>query len=127
MVVVTVTLLAVVTGVVLFVDGSNPDESALAAAALGSSLGMAVGLVFSALMVYLRFGSFCPWGTGLRVALATTIAVGIGRIMPQVGKITVLGECIVVLLIYWAVLLLTKEFGQRDFDQLKEVLGRRKI
>jgi O-antigen/teichoic acid export membrane protein len=126
MVVVTVTLLAVVTGVVLFVGGSNPDESALAAAALGSSLGMAVGLVFSALMVYHRFGGFCPWSTGLRVALATTIAVGIGRTMPQVGKITVIGECVVVLFIYWAVLLLTKEFGQSDFNQLKEVLGRRK-
>jgi hypothetical protein len=86
---------------------------------------MLIGLAVSSVFVYRRFGTFWPWSTAVRVIIAGAVAVTTGRIfLPDAGKIITLGECILVLVIYLAVLAVTVEFRKEDLQQLKQVLKR---
>jgi hypothetical protein len=86
---------------------------------------MVIGLALSAVFVYRRFGTFWPWATAFRVAIAGAVAVTIGRLfLPNAGKIITLGECVLVLVIYLIVLIATLEFRKEDLRQLKQILKR---
>ena len=125
MTVVGIALMAVIGAVWLFTRNAAPGPDALFATALGTSAGMGIGLVVSGIMLYWRFRTFWPWSTAVRVALAAATAIVIGRIfLPDAGKIITLGECILVLAIYFTVLIATMEFKREDLTQLKQVLKR---
>ncbi|MCP4196468.1 MAG: oligosaccharide flippase family protein [Proteobacteria bacterium] len=122
---VAIALLAVIGAVWLFLRTANPGPDTLTATAVGTATGMAIGLVVSAVIVYQRFGTFWPWATAFRVAIAGAVAVTIGRLfLPNAGKIITLGECVLVLVIYLVVLIATLEFRKEDLRQLKQILKR---
>jgi O-antigen/teichoic acid export membrane protein len=123
--VVAIALLAVIGAVWFFAKTATPGPDTLTTTAIGTSTGMLIGLALSAVFVYRRFGTFWPWSTALRVAIAGAIAVATGRIfLPDAGKIITLGECVLVLVIYLVVLVATMEFRKEDLQQLKQVLKR---
>jgi succinoglycan exporter len=125
MIVVVTTLVAIVAAVTLVAKTAEPGPGILKATAIGTSTGMAIGLALSAVFVYRRFGTFWPWATAFRVAIAGAVAVTIGRLfLPNAGKIITLGECVVVLVIYLVVLIATMEFRREDLQQLKQILKR---
>lgn len=125
MAVVGLTLAAVTAAVCGFLFAVGPGGDPLAATALGSTIGMAFGLAISAMAVYRRFGTFCPLGTVVRVAAAAGVAVALGRCLPDAGKLFTLFECGLIVVVYFGVLALTREFGKEDVDQLRTVLCRR--
>jgi O-antigen/teichoic acid export membrane protein len=125
MLVIVVTLAAVVGAVWTALTVASSHMGALAATALGTSLGMTIGLMVSAIVVYEYFGTFWPWPTVIRVATASTAAVITGHyLLPDLGKIVTIGECVLVLLLYYGVLVLTKEFKREDLTQLAQVVKR---
>jgi hypothetical protein len=122
---VAIALLAVIGAVWLFVRTASPGPDMLTATATGTATGMVIGLVISAIIVYQRFGTFWPWASALRVVIAGAVAVTIGRLfLPDAGKIITLGECVLVLVIYLVVLIVTREFRKEDLQQLKQILKR---
>jgi hypothetical protein len=112
--------------VILFVVQSSPDNSALMAAALGSTIGMTVGLVASGIAVWQKFGAYLSWRTALRVVIAAGVAVTAGRLLPDLGKLFTLVACALVLLLYFAVLVGIGEFKREDLRQLKRIFRRKK-
>jgi hypothetical protein len=122
--VVLVALVAVVASVTTLVWRAGYGPEALTATATGTSAGMVVGLAVSGIVVYRRFGTFWPWLSLLRVAVAAGVAVTAGRFMPMVGKLVTLGECVGVLVIYLVVLAVLREFKGEDIARLKQVLRR---
>jgi O-antigen/teichoic acid export membrane protein len=123
---IAVTLAAVVGAVTFFTTNAGQGPETLAAAALGSTVGMSFGLVISALAVYRRFKTFLPAATALRVVAAGVAAIALGRfVMPFSGKMVTLAECIGIAAVYFIVLILTREFRLEDLEQLKQILGRR--
>lgn len=124
--VVLATLAAVGGGVTGLLLGTGPGGDPLLATAGGTAIGMGFGLCLSAVVVHRRFGAFWPWRTVARVAVAATAATAAGQFLPHGSKLTTLGECLLVLAIYLAVLIGTGEFGAEDLDQLKRVLRRRR-
>ena len=123
--VVLVALVAVVGGVIGLVSLAGPGPEALTATAAGSTAGMTVGLVVAGFAVHRRFGTFWPWLSVLRVALAAGVAIALGRlVLPFAGKLITLGECVAVLVVYFAVLALLREFTGEDVKRLKTVLRR---
>jgi O-antigen/teichoic acid export membrane protein len=122
--VVLAALVAVVVAVTALVWSAGPGPQALTATAAGTSAGMVVGLAVSGVVVYRRFGTFWPWLSVLRVAVAAGVAIGAGRFLPEAGKLITLGECVAVLLVYFVVLALLREFKREDIAQLMQVLRR---
>ena len=123
---VLITLSAVIGMVVFFITRATPDNSTLVGAAIGSAAGMLIGLIISGYSVYRQFGGFMPVITALRVLLAAGIGVGAGMAMPDAGKLFTLVECMGVLLIYFAVLIASREFTKDDLSKLRRVISRKK-
>jgi O-antigen/teichoic acid export membrane protein len=124
--VVLISLVSLVVGVLILAFNAGPGTEVLAAAATGTSIGMVVGLIASGIMVTRRFGTFWPWATAMRVFVAAGVAIGAGYFMPDAGKVMTLIECTGVLLIYFVVLVVTREFVGEDLDYLRQIFGKKK-
>ena len=83
MAVVVTALVAVVVSVSGMLFISKPDTDSLTSAATGSAVGMTFGLVLSAVVVRRSLGAFCPFGSVIRVLIAATLAVTVGRLLPD--------------------------------------------
>jgi O-antigen/teichoic acid export membrane protein len=125
MLAVVLTLAVIIGGVSVLVSQAGSGPGALAAAATGSASGMTLGLIISGVLVYRRFGAFCPWGTALRVLAAGTVSIAAGRmLLPNGGRILTLCECAAVLAIYFVCLFVLREFNRTDWTELRRVLKR---
>ncbi|MCP4604039.1 MAG: oligosaccharide flippase family protein [Proteobacteria bacterium] len=122
--VVLVSLAAVIGAVLLFVSRSGPGPEALSAAAMGTTVGMVVGLAISGVVVKRRFGTFWSWLSTFRVVIAAALAMTAGYFMPDLGKVFTIVECLAILLVYFVALIVLREFGREDLSQLKQVLRR---
>ncbi len=125
MAVVMFSLVAVVGLVCGLLFTQSADDDPLLRTALGTSLGMAFGMVVSGIVVFHRFRAFVPAVTAVRVLVAGGAAIGVGRLLPEWDRLFTLVECCAVLGVYGAVLLVTREFGKEDLAQLKQVFNRR--
>jgi stage V sporulation protein B len=84
-----------------------------------------VALVVAAVIVRGRAGSFVPAATVARVALALGACVGVGLVMPRVGRMVTPLLALVVAGGYAAVLIVTGEIGRSDLAMVS-ALARKK-
>jgi O-antigen/teichoic acid export membrane protein len=127
MLVVGLTLCAVIAAVVVSIYRAGYGPEALAATATGTAVGMGIGVIISGIVVYKRFGTFWPWGSAIRVAIAGAATIAVGRFfMPDAGKLITLVECIGIFVLYFVLLGIIREFKKEDLAQLKQVISRGK-
>lgn len=123
MAIIGVTLAAVIAAVTGILFAVGPGDQALHGAALGTTLGIGLGLVVAAAVVRRQFGTFWPWPTALRVVISAAFSIALGRlVLPHAGKVATLGECILVLLVYFASLALLREFSRQDVNRLRTIM-----
>jgi stage V sporulation protein B len=99
---------------------------------VASSQSVAFVVGFALVGVALRriFGAFLPPATALRVIVAAAVAWGAGRFLPgpRGGKLVVTAiagaECLVVLVLFFVVLVLLREFTADDRAKVRKVLRR---
>ncbi len=119
------TLVAVVACTALFISYTGPTDDALTAAAAGSAVGMFAGTVLCGVIVYRQFRSFVPLNSALRIALAIVVSLFVGSMMPNLGKMISLLQCLAVFVVYFGVLFVTKEFKKQDIEQFKRIVSKK--
>jgi stage V sporulation protein B len=95
----------------------------IAAAVTGGA--MLLGAVIAAYQLKAVFGATMPLGSLARVVLATAVAFAVGRVLPLHGKLMTLVEAAVVVGVFLAVLVVTRELGARDLEAIKAVRKKR--
>ncbi|MGK3990740.1 lipopolysaccharide biosynthesis protein [Sorangium sp. So ce136] len=118
------TVLLVAVGCSLFVPRAAFGPDMLVSSAVATSLALATAAVVSGFLLHRAAGGFVPARTALRVGLALAVAVAVGARLPWLGKVAVLGEAILVALIYVALLVATREVGRDDLAILRQAFGR---
>lgn len=97
----------------------------LETAALVTAAAMIIGAVISGLALYRRLGAFIPVSSLVRIALATGIALAVGKFLPLHGKLMTLVEAGIVGLVFLVVLVGSRELGARDLAAIKAVRKKR--
>ncbi|WP_437757567.1 lipopolysaccharide biosynthesis protein [Sorangium sp. So ce1389] len=118
------TVLLVAVGCSLFVPRAPFGPDMLVSSAVATSLALATAAVVSGFLFHRAAGGFVPARTALRVGLALAAAVAVGARLPWLGKVAVLGEAILVALVYVALLVATREVGRDDLAILRQAFGR---
>jgi O-antigen/teichoic acid export membrane protein len=96
----------------------------LVAMAGATAAGMALGFLLSIAYVRLRLGGSAPLGTVVRVVVAGAAAVIVGRALPGHGRVLGFAITILVAVVYFAALVVLREFGATDRAKLRKVLRR---
>lgn len=109
----------------VLVPRAEPGGPMLVAAATGSALGMAAGLVGAIVLLRARLGGAFPIATVARVAAAIAAAVVVTHLVPGHGKIVGLAVMALAAVTYAGVLVATREFGPEDRAKFAKVLRRR--
>jgi hypothetical protein len=97
----------------------------LEAAATVTGSAMLVGALAGGFVLHRRFGAFLPIGSAVRIAIATGIAIVVGRVLPLHGKLMSLVEAAIVGLTFIIALVATRELGKRDLEAIKAVRNKR--
>lgn len=101
----------------------GPDM--LVSSAVATSLALAAAAVIGGVLLHRVAGGFVELATPLRVLVALTAALAVGTRLPWLGKVAVLGEALLVGLVYLAVLVALRELGAADVATLRRAFGRR--
>jgi stage V sporulation protein B len=99
--------------------------SQLVRTALATSGALAVALGVAGVLVYRQTRAFVPLRTALRVGAAVLVCVGVGLVLPRVGRFATMGLAGGVAALYVAFLTLTGELGKEDLAVARAVLGRK--
>ena len=105
----------------LAAEGGN--ALVVAAGVTGGS--MVVGAIACGIVLRKRFGAFVPLLSLVRVAIATAVAIAVGRVLPLHGKVMTLVEAVIVAIVYLVALVATRELGKRDLAAIKAVRRKR--
>jgi O-antigen/teichoic acid export membrane protein len=97
----------------------------LVVAALVTAGAMLVGAIVSGQLLRRQLGASLPLISALRIALATAVAFGLGRMLPSRGKLVTLVEALAVAATFLIVLVMTRELGRRDLDAIRAVRRKR--
>jgi stage V sporulation protein B len=108
----------------LLIPHAGTPEDALVWAAYASSASMAVGMILSAALLYREFRAGFPALSLIRAALALAAMLGLGTVIPEVSKLVTLGECILIFVAFFVVLVVTREFKAEDVAKFKRVFSR---
>jgi len=92
--------------------------------AISTSTALAICAVIAAVMLRREAGAFVSPATFVRVLVAVAITEVVGMQMPWISKPAVLGQGVVMALVYLVVLVVTGELGKQDLGQVKKVLGK---
>jgi stage V sporulation protein B len=84
-----------------------------------------IGALTSGWELRRKFGAFLPVTSLVRIAIATTAALAVGRVLPLHGKLMTLVEAVAVGAVFLAVLVITRELGARDLEAIKAVRRKR--
>lgn len=104
------------------IDGHD----ALIATAAGTSLGTGVALLLVGLAVWRAFGAFIPPLTALRGLLAGGVGFAVARFVPHETGLTALGALAAGFFAYLAALVVVRELGRAELDQLKAIVQKRR-
>ncbi|WP_437678596.1 lipopolysaccharide biosynthesis protein [Sorangium sp. So ce131] len=118
------TVLLVATGCSIAVPRAPFGPDMLVSSAVATSLALATAAIVGGALLHRAAGGFVPALTALRVGAALLAAMAVGAQLPWLGKIAVLGEAILVALVYLALLVVTREVGRDDLASLKQAFGR---
>jgi stage V sporulation protein B len=126
---------AIVTGVAatlvvvlcyLRVRGAPFGADLLLLTAQATAAGLFVATLSAAFCVYRAAGAVAPPPALLRVLVAMAVAIGVGRMLPQAGKLVTPAYAIVVGIAYVSILLISRELGSQDLATIRAVVSRRK-
>lgn len=123
------TVLALALVVVLcftFVSGHAYGEGLLIRTAACTSAGLLTACIIAAILVKRTAGAVVPWPTLLRVGVALSAAIAVGRWLPSPGKPLTIVYALVLVLIYTALLVVSRELERRDLALVMTVLGRKR-
>lgn len=118
-------LVVSVTGTALLVRQAGVGEGALAAAALGSSLGMGVAFVLSGVVIHLRFRTLFPPASVVRAAAAAVAAFYAARFVPHGTELGAIGALAAGFTVYLIALVALREITAADRSAIEAVLRRR--
>jgi stage V sporulation protein B len=93
--------------------------------AQATAAGLFVATLSAAFFVYRAAGAVAPPLTLVRVLLSVGVAVTLGRVLPQAGKIATPVYAILVALAYLSILLVTRELAGADLATLRAVVAKR--
>jgi O-antigen/teichoic acid export membrane protein len=105
----------------MFID----DGLVLPAAATVTGAAMVFGAIASGAVLYKKLGAFIPISSLVRIAVATGVALVVGRFLPLHGKLMTLVEACVIGATFLVVLVATRELGKRDLEAIKAVRKKR--
>ncbi|MBA3392884.1 MAG: hypothetical protein H0T89_09580 [Deltaproteobacteria bacterium] len=97
----------------------------LAVAAMVTAGAMLFGAIASGWLLTRKLGAFLPVASIVRIAIATGVALAVGRVLPLHGKLMTLAEAAIVGITFVVVLVVTRELGARDLDAIKAVRKKR--
>jgi O-antigen/teichoic acid export membrane protein len=125
----TLTLMAVTlavgaAGVAIAVPHAAPGAPMLIATATATAIATATGLIAALVVLRARFGAGPPMATVLRVVVAMAAAVVAARLVPGHGKAVGLAVMALAGIAYFAVLIVTREFGPDDRAKFARVFKR---
>jgi O-antigen/teichoic acid export membrane protein len=122
--VVLVALTVTVGGAAAFiiVPHATPGSPMLVAAALATALGMLAGLLAALLYLWRRFSGLPPLLSVVRVGVAVSAGIALGRVLPGHGKLAGLAAMAGAGIAFAVVLIVLREFGATDREKFAKVL-----
>lgn len=120
-----VTLGAAAIGNYIAIPIAAEHGDVLRVAALVTSGAMLLGAIISGWALRRELGAFLPAASVVRIAVATVVALAVGRVLPLHGKLLTLVEAGVVGATFLAVLVITRELGRGDLEAIKAVRRKR--
>jgi len=97
----------------------------LLVAAAVTSGAMLLGALLTGFALWRALGAFLPIVSVVRVLVASAIAIAVGRVLPLHGRIMALVAAVIVGVVFFAVLVITRELGRRDLEAIKAVRRKR--
>lgn len=119
------TLALAIAGNWIAIPLAADDGVVLPVAASVTGGAMLFGALASGAVLYKKHGAFLPLASLVRIAIATGVALAIGRFLPLHGKLMTLAEAVVVGVTFLVVLVATRELGKRDLEAIKAVRKKR--
>ena len=119
------TLVIAIVGNYVAISLAAGSDHVLEVAAGVTGGSMVVGALICGAVLHGGFGAFVPLLSVVRVALATAVAMAVGRVLPLHGKLMTLVESVVVVGVFLVVLVVTRELGARDLAAIKAVRKKR--
>jgi len=120
-----VTLVLATVGNFIAIPMVVDDGGVLEAAATVTGSAMLLGAIVGGVMLHKKLGAFLPVVSLVRIAIATAVAIAVGRFLPLQGKLMALAEAVVVGVTFLVVLVVTRELGKRDLEAIKAVRKKR--
>jgi stage V sporulation protein B len=108
-----------------WVRGTELSQALLVRTAIATSTGIALATLLAALLVRRIVGSLVPGRVALRVGVALAVALGVARVLPSGRALLAIPEAALVVVTYFAVLIVTRELGRADLELVTRVLKRR--
>lgn len=107
------------------VRGGPFGEELMWRTAIATSTGLVAATLGASVVVWKTAGAVAPLGTVVRVLFGLGLAVSLGRVLPEGGKVMTLVASGLVASAYLAVLLVSRELGRDDLELvLRVVRGR---
>lgn len=119
------TLALAAVGNYLVIPMAVDSGRVLEAAAGVTSGAMVIGAIVSGVVLRGRLGAFLPITSIVRIAIATGVALVVGRFLPLHGKLLTLVGAVIVGVTFIATLVITRELGARDLEAIKAVRRKR--
>jgi stage V sporulation protein B len=119
------TLAIAIVGNAIAIPMVVDDGLVLPVAATVTGAAMLFGALASGAVLYKKLGAFIPLASLVRIAIATAVALVVGRFLPLHGKLMTLVEACVVGGTFLVVLVITRELGKRDLEAIKAVRKKR--
>ncbi len=110
----------------LWVPGRAFGEAQLHVTATAASIALASGMVVAFALVVREAGAFVPAATMVRVGVAVACAWALGHAMPHAGRVLLVPLAAAMVLVYVAILTLTRELGRADAAWVMNLVRRRR-
>lgn len=115
---------AIAAAIVLTRPSDAFGDLLLFSTARASAIGMVIAAVIGALLLRKVAGGFAPPLAMVRVLFAAAATVGLGSLLPFMGKLLVPLQAGALVIVYFILLIAMREIGRADLAMVKKVLGR---